>query len=131
MTVQQLTDGVLTLNWSTVTPTTISEGAETVLFKLNFQIAGFQHQYQSANKFTFGSVLTWTKTDLYNVDGQCDILSENIINGSINVTEKWQSVVLDYAVAKCVGQLVTATVTTPSTDIPILPPTKLKLLLRP
>jgi len=114
MTVQQLTDGNLTFAWSSATPVSVlPDNSENLMFVLNFRISAFQHQYLNANKFAFGSVLTWTKVDLFNDAGQCEILTSQISNGAINVTEKWQSVVLDYAVAKCVGQMVTATVNTP------------------
>jgi len=114
LTVQQPTDGTLTFNWASTDPVTISEGAESVLFHLNFQVDGYQHQYLNAIQTLFSTTLTWTKWDLFNVDGQCDILSDNIINGTINVTEKWPVVDLDYAQAKCVGQYVTVTVTNPA-----------------
>ena len=112
--------GKVVLKWGnkeTQTPVTLTPtGEEILVFKLKFNIPAFQHQYSVANKFEFASLIDWNsaKVELWNDKGQCDILNSNITDGSLTITQKWPSVVIDSGVANCDGDNVTVEVTTPT-----------------
>ena len=107
--------GKITMNWSSTTPVTLEPVGEDIrVFTLKFTIPAYLHHYSVANQFVFQTALNWSKVELWNDAGQCDILNSNIFNNSLKVTEKWQEVVVDGAVANCEGDNVTVEVTTPA-----------------
>ena len=112
--------GKVVLKWGnrvSQTPVTlIPTGEDILVFKLKFTIPAFQHQYSLANQFEFASLIDWNlaKVELWNDQGQCDILNSNIHDGSLTITQKWQSVVLDSGLANCYNSNTNVTVTTPA-----------------
>lgn len=115
------TGNVITLKWTTAaTPVTIQASDNAVggipVVTLKFSMNGTPFFYSANSSYSFTNSLTWNNADSYfkNTAAQDPIKTFAKTNGSLQVNQQWQNVVVTIDAADCFATNAVATVTTPA-----------------
>lgn len=120
MMVTEPTPGKVVFNWGSPTANAVSIGASDNffynMFKLNFRVKGYQHNYGPVAPTPFVTDLKWdkAKSNFWNVKGQSAIANKLYGDGKLTVTQQWNAIEVSSGLANCSGVTTEATVTVPA-----------------